>query len=250
MIGLSADAGAGMGVWQDLHGFPSAAALAERLRAAASTYCGTAGPAYLDQLARERAGDPGALTATLRALCQQLLDAHVPPDADGQVRSVAKRFALIAAAGELATAYGMTGWPEGEALRAAGTCFKRWLSARGGAGAGEDVQAVEQVRAFIAAHGSSRFELDDNPDQRISNRAGFKLREGDEWQYLILPDTWRSEVCRGLNVTRAADALIKAGFLVRGSDGRRTAQRRIAPHGPVRGYLVRGTVLRGDDDGK
>jgi putative DNA primase/helicase len=45
MIGLSADAGAELGVFQELHGFPSAAALAEHLRAAASKCCGTAGAA-------------------------------------------------------------------------------------------------------------------------------------------------------------------------------------------------------------
>src|SRR5262249_22626494 len=65
MVDLSADAGAGLGVFQELHGFPSAAALADHLRAATSAHCGTAGPAYLDQLARERAGDPEKLTATL-----------------------------------------------------------------------------------------------------------------------------------------------------------------------------------------
>jgi uncharacterized protein (DUF927 family) len=37
MIDLSADAGADMGVFQNLHDFPSAAALAEHLRAAASS---------------------------------------------------------------------------------------------------------------------------------------------------------------------------------------------------------------------
>ena len=61
LIGLSADAGADMGVFQNLHDFPSAAAFAEHLRATTTTYCGTAGPAYLNQLARDRAGDPEAL---------------------------------------------------------------------------------------------------------------------------------------------------------------------------------------------
>jgi uncharacterized protein (DUF927 family) len=116
---------------------------------------------------------------------------------------------LLAAGGEMATTYGVTGWPEGEASRAAGACFKRWLDERGGVGAGEDIRAVEQVRAFIAAHGASRFENveDDDeddlgndpapygqrvPDPKIVNRAGFKQQNGDEWEYLILPDTWKN----------------------------------------------------------
>jgi hypothetical protein len=70
---------------------------------------------------------------------------------------------------------------------------------RGGAGAAEDMQAVERVSEFIAAHGASRFERVDGDapvDQKVINRAGFKRREGGEWEFLILPATFRKEVCR------------------------------------------------------
>ena len=50
MIGLPADAGAGMGVWQDRHGFASGAALTDHLRAASRTYCGSAGARGLRNL--------------------------------------------------------------------------------------------------------------------------------------------------------------------------------------------------------
>ncbi|WP_027526110.1 DUF927 domain-containing protein [Bradyrhizobium sp. Ec3.3] len=225
MIGLAADAGGGRGVWQTLHGFSSGAALSDHLSAASHTYCGTAGRAYLEQLARERGADPDALVSTLRALCQRFLDEHVRPGADGQVRSVAKRLAVTAAAGELATAYGITGWPEGEALNRVGACIKAWLDARGGAGAGEDMRALKQVRAFIAAHGASRFErIDDDDDddrpkeQRVINRAGWTQLIAGKREYLITADCWRDEVCRGLNAARAAKAVDEAGFLLRGGD--------------------------------
>jgi uncharacterized protein (DUF927 family) len=260
MIDLSADAGANMGVFQNLYDFPSAAALAEHLRAAASSCCGTAGPAYLDQLARDRAGDPEALKATLRALCESFMDAHVPSGADGQVHSVAKRFALIAAAGELATAYGITGWPEDEALRAVGTCFKRWLSARGGAGAAEDMQAVEQVRAFIAAHGSSRFETlravagsnEEAPDDRpISNRAGWKRQKYGEWEYLIPTDIWKREVCAGLDPSRVAAVLAKRGFLLGATERHAADSIRITGYPRrMRLYRVPAAILGEETDGK
>jgi uncharacterized protein (DUF927 family) len=259
MIGLSADAGAGMGVWQKLHDFGSTAALAEHLRAATSTDCGTAGSVYLDQLARDRADNSEMLADTLRGIRQRFLDAHVPAVADGQVRSVANRFALTAAAGELATAYDITGWPKGEALRAAGACFRRWLSARGGAGAAEDMQAVKQVRAFIAAHGSSRFETllavagadpaMASTDRIVINRAGWKRQKGREWEYLITPDCWKTEVCRGLDPKLAAEAVDRSGFLSHGKDGRPTAVWRTGSE-TVRGYLVFGAILGGGDDDK
>jgi uncharacterized protein (DUF927 family) len=255
MVDLSADTGGGMGVWQSLHGFSSAAALAEHLRAAAGTDCGAAGSAYLDQLARERASDPVALSDTLRSIRQRFLDAHVPSCADGQVRSVAARFALIAAAGELATAYDITGWPEGEAPRAAGACFRRWLNARGGAGAGEDIRALEQVRAFIAAHGSSRFERVDSDapdDQKIVNRAGFKRREGGEWEYLILPGTWRNEVCLGgLDPGRVAEVLMKRELLLGATVEHKADLVRITGHPKaMRLYRVSAAILGEETDGE
>ena len=259
MIDLSADAGAGMGVFQNLHGFPSAAALAEHLRAAASSYCGTAGPAYLDHLARERGADPEELTATLRALCQQFLDEHIPPGSDGQVHSVAKRFALIAVGGELATAYSITGWPDDAALRAAGACFQRWLAARGGTGAAEEVQAVAAVRGFIIQHGNARFETlravagssEEAPDDRtVSNRAGWKRQKDGEWEYLIPTDIWKREVCAGLDPSRVAAVLAKRGFLL-GITERHTADSiRITGYPRrMRLYRVPATILGEETDG-
>jgi uncharacterized protein (DUF927 family) len=257
MIGLPADAGTGMGVWQNLHDMPSAAALADHLRSAARTCCGTAGPTFLDILARDRADDPEMLTDTLRRMCEQFVAAHLPPDADGQVRSVSARFALIGAAGELGITYGVLPWPEDEALCAAGACFTRWLAARGGVGPAEDMRAVEAVRAFIAAHGASRFEqIDDDPpqdhfeigqyEQRVTNRAGFRRRVGASWEYLFLASVWRDEVCRGLDPGRAARVLAEKELLVPAPDGRPAALVRVRGHGPIGVYRVRGTIL-GED---
>ncbi len=48
---------------------------------------------------------------------------------------------------------------EGEATRAAESCFANWLSHRvGGAGAGDEEAAVRQVRNFIEVNGASRFQ--------------------------------------------------------------------------------------------
>ena len=84
--------------------------------------------------------------------------ARCQPQADGQVGRVAARFALVAAAGELATALGILPWPEGEASAAAARCFNDWLAARGDSGPEEIASGIRQVRAFLELHGSSRFE--------------------------------------------------------------------------------------------
>jgi uncharacterized protein (DUF927 family) len=260
LIELSADAGAGMGVWQKLHDFKTAAALAEHLRVAATAYCGTAAPAFLSKLAHDRAEDQGALQDALSALKNIFLKKHVPTDADGQVRSVAARFSILAAAGELATVYGILPWNKGEALRATEACFKKWLVARGGVCAGEDIRAVEQVRSAISAHGGARFEVisenadADNaavemPPERIANRMGFKRWNGTEWEYLVLPDAWKNEVCAGLDPRRVARVLIERDLL-RCEQGRLTIVRRLGKYGNVRGYAVRGAILEGEDGGE
>ena len=65
--------------------------------------------------------------------------AALPANADPQVRDVARRFALVATAGELARAWGVLPWPEGEAERGARAMFAAWLARRtGGAGAAEE----------------------------------------------------------------------------------------------------------------
>ncbi|MGZ8262067.1 MAG: hypothetical protein ACXWTU_03785 [Methylotenera sp.] len=59
---------------------------------------------------------------------------HLTDDAGGQSSRAASRFALVAAAGELATPWGITGWEQGEAIKAAEICFKAWIERRGGTG--------------------------------------------------------------------------------------------------------------------
>ena len=89
----------------------------------------------------------------------------LPDGASGQVRSVCGRFALVAAAGSLATAFGLTGWPDDEADRAAATCFRAWLERRGSAGDHDIETGIRQVIAYVEAHGSSRFEAAWEPDR-------------------------------------------------------------------------------------
>jgi putative DNA primase/helicase len=192
---------------------------------------------------------------TLNELRREFMLQHVPAGATGQVRSVAGRFALIAAAGELARDYGILPWPERETLRAVGRCFDDWLTARGGTGASEEQQAITQVRAFIEAHGTSRFEwvgLDAPAEgtsgfSRIIHRVGFRRRTADgAWEYHVLPQAWRNEVCKGLNPRRVAEVLAAADYLMAGNeDGkcRYDVKRRIYGDTPMCTYLLRGTIL-------
>src|SRR5204862_4414271 len=112
---------------------------------------------------------------------------------------VCARFAMVAAAGSLATALGLTGWPDDEADRAAAKCFQAWLERRGSTGEHEIEAGIRQVTSYIEAHGSSRFEAAwDGTAERIINRVGFRRRlSEDQWEYMVLPGQWREEGAKG-----------------------------------------------------
>ncbi|MBO1361925.1 DUF927 domain-containing protein [Acetobacter sacchari] len=261
LVNVAADAGAGMGVFEALHGMRSPGDLADHLRVASRTYYGTASRKFLDALVRDRAAEPTDLETAIRNIRERFERQYVPAEnVDGQVRSVAARFALIAAAGELATDYGVLPWERGESIRAAGACFASWLEDRGGTGAGEDSKAIAQVRAFIEQHGESRFTdlsraqnalVGDGIEPRTINRAGFKRKavtEHDErWEYLFLPETWKGEVCKGLDASLVAKVLIHAGFLVPDNQGKSAQLVRLPGHGRSRVYLVSGDIMGGGD---
>ena len=253
LVSLASDAGAGMGVFQNIHDMKSAGTLAVHLREATRTHYGTAGRVFLAKLAAERTGDPVGLAEALKEMRDGFVAQHAPYDADGQVRSVCARFGLIAAAGELARSFGVVPWPGGEATMAAANCFNSWLAERGGSGAGEDADAVRQVRAFIEAHGASRFEeiggdIAAVSEMRTINRAGFRRRDGEGWQYLILPEAWRNEVCRGIDHKRVAAVLISRELLTPDADGRPDRKETIRGHGRLRVFVINGGILRGSDE--
>jgi uncharacterized protein (DUF927 family) len=257
LANVTADAGAGLGVFQKLHGKADAAALAVHLREATRSYYGTAARAFLDKLAQERATDPEGLIALIAGLRRTFLSKMLPGDADGQVISVARRFALFAAAGELARVFGVLPWPESEAMNAAAAGLKAWIKARGGAGAGEDTQAIATVRRFIEQFEESRFTLlqaapaqsganEMRAGRQIINRVGFRRETADGGLFLIFRESWRMEVCKGLDPARAAAALHAAGYLDKGDGKNWPKKQRIPDLGDTRLYTVKGAILQGD----
>ena len=59
----------------------------------------------------------------LRRTLEGFIAKSLPVSASGQAHRAALRFGLAAAAGELATALGITGWPDGTATTAARVCL-------------------------------------------------------------------------------------------------------------------------------
>lgn len=245
---IPADAGAGYGLWENLHGQPTGGALADLLKQQAETYHGAAGVAWLEHLTQR--GDD--YRKGIAQQVNQFVQDHTPAGAGRQVGRVCRRFALVAVAGELATQAGLSGWPAGEATTAAARCFADWVASFGGIGNREERSALQQVRAFIEAHGGSRFESMAGGGllnrERIPNRAGY-IRDGEQGrEYLIQREQFRREVCKGLDYEAVAHALKDAGHL-RHEPDRLTGKARHPDTSKAESfYIVRASILRGDDD--
>ena len=243
VLDIPADTGV-HGLFENLHGRASAAVLADELRGASGKYYGVAGREWLEFLA----ADPNARAEAAREHINEFMTRHVPKWADGQVLRAAQRFALAAAAGEMAIGAGILPWPDGEAEIAARDCFLAWLETRpAGVGAAEDQQVVAAVRRFITAHGESRFQTigaEDIVEERVViNRAGWRKRNCEGWEYLISPDVWKGEVVAGMDPTSAARACQKAGFLVTQERNRLQIKQRVGAGGTVNVYAVREAIL-------
>lgn len=245
LLDIPADAGAGLGIFENLHEFQSAAELADHIREAARTNYGTASRAFLAELARNRRDAPDELRAIIDATCDEFAAAFVPAKAVGQVQRAARRLGLIAAAGRLAAAWGVVPWSDDEAFNACGVAFTAWLSERGGTGQKEDQEALRQVRAYLLAHGETRFQTTkiDLNERPVINRAGWKRYTPKlEVEWLITPEAW-AEICKGFDPKRVLEIGDREGWLARGEGRNLTTKVSIGGHGRMRVYIIRGCVL-------
>lgn len=252
---LPADAGAGFGCWDVLHGLADGARFSETLQRNAANHYGTAYPEFIRRVIRERDAMPTQFEELRRAFEARALSNK----AGGQAIRAATRFAAVAYAGEKATEWGLTGWPQGEAVKAAFRMFKDWLQAFGGEENREPRKMVEQVQAWIQAHAGARLEdwrrpsISDTHAPRTMNRAGWKrptketanLNEADHvFEYLIYPAVFKGELCNGFDPAQVVKVLTDSGLLERG-DGKNIAVKVREPGagGTSRLFCIKPAVL-------
>ena len=250
---------------ETFHEFATGHELAGWVQHNAARCYGTASRAWLEYQVDHTEG----LAAALRDHMDAIEESIVRVGASGQVKRGGRRFALIAAAGEMATAAGLTGWPAGEATRAAHTCFNAWLSLRGGSGSSEKTNMLRQVQDFLKAHGDARFAMwhrgSDDHAPKTLQRAGVRrmLNEDGEpiktnsqhvaefgdrmpaavgeevsYEYYVLAETFINEVCKGLDVRAVCALLLEHGCLTVKELGRYNIKTKLPGIGSARCYLI------------
>ena len=265
MADIPADAGAGMGAFENIHDHTSPAVFASHLTREVQACHGAPGLAFIEWACTHWATLPRRLREGVQALTGQ----WAPPGASGQVQRVAARFALVAMAGELATEAGLTGWEPCESEWAARACFDAWLAARGGAGNGEVRNMLRQVRRFLESHGEGRFtwwhRAADDHNAKTLHRAGYRrmlnehgepiktngqhlgefgdkmpaaLGDGVSVEFFILPEVFRSEVCQGFDYQAVCRVLLEHGALVPGAGRAYDCRQRLPGHGLANCYRI------------
>jgi putative DNA primase/helicase len=272
MVDIPLDAGQGMGGVEALHGHESPGALVEALTQAAAGCYGAAGRDWLQWCCDHQADIAARLVDMVEAVRTRLM----PGPASEQVRRVARRFALVAAAGELASEAGITGWPAGEAEAEAGLsrCFRDWLAARGHLDNGEDAAALSQVRNWLEVNGDARLtwlhRAHDDHRPNTPLRGGFKRfvdeegtpisldaaqdymerrsapESGEKFnatiQFLLLGEVFKNDVCKGLDVRAVAALLDKRGHLDH-EKGRKTKTCRVPGMASLKLYHINSSIF-------
>jgi len=184
-------------------------------------YYGEAGIAWLEYLC----SDKNEIIKQARQLWEQYREPLIDGHSEGHIIRVANTFALIATAGELATQAGITGWKVGTAFNAIRAVFEQWLGSFDRVGNYEDLEILAQIKAFFEAHGNSRFECM-TPDaehlDKVINRVGYWKIENGEKKYLVYPEQFKKELCKGLNPKHVGKLLIQRGWLDHLNNGKST----------------------------
>jgi uncharacterized protein (DUF927 family) len=225
---IPADAGAGLGVFENLHEFDNGSSFSKALDIATRKQHGTAFPAFLERLTKNLDG----ITDELHKAVKVFEEHFLTEAASGQARRVAHRFALVGAAGELATDWGITGWEQGEAMKAAGRCFADWLAGRGGEGNQEERATLAYVREILNRYGESAFTdwerpaMSDTHAAVRSDRMGYRraVRDGEdvgEVHYYVFPDLFRSRLCKGFDSHAVGKMLVAHGYCTKGTEADR-----------------------------
>jgi putative DNA primase/helicase len=257
LVDLPADAGKGFGVFDHRGEFGDSGELARHLADACGRAFGTVGRQWLEHLA----GRTESLSRELRERMAAFERQAVPETASGQVQRVARRFAIVASAGEMATAEGFTGWEPGQAQAAALRVFNAWIESRpAGIGASETAQMLRQVKGWFESHGEARFtdwdRAEDNHRPQTMNRAGWRRRietnngivEVEAVEWLVLPEVFRSEIAKGWTDRAVLRLLDKAGHLRKEKPSAFTCSVKVPGLGRAQVIRIRSTLLDEHED--
>ncbi|WP_025322011.1 DUF927 domain-containing protein [Deferrisoma camini] len=216
--------------------------IADRLKAAAGTFYGTAGPELVRRLVAETK-EFGTLRGEVRTildlLARDLTPAQARPD---QARAV-RLLALAGTAGFLAQELGVLPWDNEVIVGALRFVLDAWTDVA--PHLSDAARGVERVREFILRH-RARFQALADPSADVPrDRAGFVTADGD---FLILPSAFAEAVGDLDHRAVARELLARQLLKVDQSDRLVSKAPRSADAGRPPVYWVRAALLEEEGD--
>ena len=197
-------AAAQYGIYDTLHGFEDGALLSEHISQSAEKYHGTAGRLFIQQLLDDLEQAKQQATERMAAFMATI------PELSGQTRRVAKRFAIAAAALELAAP--VTGLPVGVGMAGVKKCFDEWLEANG-AGKHEDRRIIEQAEDFIAQHALGTRFMEWSDKSTNKDHAGYRKQEGEKLELWVIRRVFADEIAQSFDESKVCRVLADNGLL-------------------------------------
>jgi putative DNA primase/helicase len=231
------------GIFDDVHGAANGSLFADTLRNAAAKHYGHAGPLFVRQLIDK---------FSRLSLPAQLVDILKPfgDDLNAQEARVARSFALIALAGELAIKWGVLPWQQKAAHIAAMGIFNHWIAIQPRSKQSrEHAEILKRVRDFIETYGACFSDIDwtpnydlkgrlINPEPVIHERAGYWEESGNKRIYLFTAKGLE-KASGSFGTRKAAEVLDEVGALTaKGSGGKRAKKRRVPDGRPMELYHI------------
>ena len=197
-------AAAQYGIYNTLHGFEDGALLSEHIAQSAEQYHGVAGRLFIRQLSDDLEQAKQQANERMAAFMATI------PELSGQARRVAKRFAIAAAALELAAP--VTGLPVGVGMAGVKKCFDEWLEANG-AGKHEDRRIIEQAEDFIAQYALGARFMEWSDKSTNKDHAGYRKQEGEKMELWVIRRVFADEIAQSFEESKVCRVLVDNGLL-------------------------------------
>ena len=251
LIDIRADGGGGMGIFEDLHGASDPAVFADRIKANAEQYYGTASQRFLKHLVAEVAENEQDLVAWLRGRASLYLEkAEKLRGNSGPTMRVANHFASVFAAGCLASRYKVLPFEPADIGRAVIRAHElaevgrlKALSHPKPIGADLVSGIAEKIRLLKATFIDVGSLKSLTREDWESSDGGFK-RYGTEVTYLFSKSAFR-KLCGSADPNAVKRALQEAELLLNYNDGKRCVIQKLPePLGRIRVTAISGQVMK------
>ena len=215
-IEIPADSGGNLGIFDTLHDFENGRALSDHLKKDTKD-CGI----VIDEFMKYVVSDFENIRILATKLIDNWLEKCLQTNSSAQVERVAKKFALVAAVGEIAINAGILPFEQLSVSLSCKTLFDRWLEQKGGNESHEFQGIVERLTRLVQEDINSRFLNANGSDEsrNIREIAGYKKYGHDGLvEYWINPNVFKREILQNRNERVFYKQLIEAGYIIPDKD--------------------------------